>query len=318
MKKILITGITGFVGEYLAEHVSENGNIEIFGTYLSDESKKNFTLKDKVTLLKVDLTKSEEVESIFKRVQPDEVYHLAAKASVAESFIDPIHTLHNNIDSEVFLFEAILKANLLNTKVLVVSSSEVYGIVKQQDLPVNEEVSLHPANPYAVSKIAQDYLAFQYFISKKIPIIRIRPFNHIGPRQGEGFVVSSFAKQIASIEKGLQQPIMNVGNLDAKRDFTDVRDIVKAYTLILERGELGDVYNIGSGKSHSISEILDILVGFSKITITKKQDEALMRPSDLKNIVCDNTKIRKKTGWKPNIPLEQSLQDILDYWRSFT
>jgi GDP-4-dehydro-6-deoxy-D-mannose reductase len=203
----------------------------------------------------------------------------------------------------------------METKVLLVSSAEVYGHIRPDDLPVDEETPHRPANPYAVSKIAQDYLGFQYYLSYKLPIIRVRPFNHIGPGQKLGFVVSDFAKQVAEIEKGSQPPIIRVGNLEARRDFTDVRDIVKAYPLLLEKGEPGEVYNAGSGNSHSAKEIMEILLTLTTASVQVEQDPDRMRPSDIPEIRADITKIIEVTGWKPEIPFEQTIKDTLDYFR---
>ena len=316
MKKILITGASGFVGGWLAEHLASLGNAEIYGTYLTEESRESSPVRDKIHFLQADLSQKEAIEKIVTDVRPDEVYHLAALASVASSFKDPIGTFHNNIDVEIFLLESLRSAGLTNTRVLIVGSAEVYGYVRPEDLPIDESTPLRPANPYAVTKIAQDFLGLQYNISYKMPLIRVRPFNHIGPRQGLGFVVSDFAKQIADIEKKKQEPVIKVGNLDAKRDFTDVRDMVKAYSLILEKGIPGDVYNIGSGNSMQISEILDKLIGMSTVQIERQVDETRLRPSDVPEIVCNNTKIKNLTSWEPKISLDTTLKDTLDYWRN--
>ena len=181
---------------------------------------------------------------------------------------------------------------------------------------MDENTAFRPTNTYAVSKIAQDFLGLQYYISYRLKIIRVRPFNHIGPRQSAGFVVSDFAKKIADIEKGRMDPILRVGNLQAKRDFTDVRDMVRAYNFLIEKGEFGEVYNIGSGVSYSISEILDILLSFSKIKIKVEIDHSLLRPEDAQDRLCDNKKFVELTDWKPSIPIEKSLKDTLDYWRN--
>lgn len=315
MKKILITGSSGFVGTYLAQHLLELGQSEIHGTYLSDDSLLKSPVKDKITFHKVDLQNKEQTESLIQSVMPDEVYHLAAMASVPVSFKDPIGTFHSNIDAELNLFESLRKAELLQTKVLVVGSAEEYGYVTAEDLPVDELTPLRPSSPYAVSKIAQDYLGLQYNISYKMPIFRVRPFNHVGPGQGAGFVVADFAKQIAEIEKGKIEPVIKVGNMDAKRDFTDVRDMVKVYPLILEKGTAGDVYNAGSGMSHKIQEIMDVLLSLTTAKITIEKDPSKLRPSDIPEIVADSTKLMQATGWKPTISFEQTLKDTLDYWR---
>jgi GDP-4-dehydro-6-deoxy-D-mannose reductase len=208
------------------------------------------------------------------------------------------------------------KSNLLNSKTLVVASAEVYGSVKKEDLPMNEETSLNPTNPYAVSKLAQDFLGRQYFLSYGLKAVRVRPFNHVGPGQAPIFVVSAFAQKIVEIEKGKRKPILPVGNLEARRDFTDVRDVVKAYSLLMEKGEFGEVYNIGSGVSYKISQILEMLLSFSSAKITINVDKSLFRPIDDPELVCDPLKINKLTGWKPEIPIEKTLKDTLDYWRN--
>lgn len=316
MMKILITGASGFVGGHLAEHLLTIADYEIHGTYLSDESLQESLVKDKITFHKTDLQQKEQVTALIQEVKPDRIFHLAAQANVPISFKDPVQTFHANIDSEVYLLEALRNENLTNTRVLIVGSSEEYGYVKPEELPVTETTPLRPANPYSVSKIAQDYLAVQYNISYNMPLIRVRPFNHIGPKQKTGYVVTDFAKQIADIEKGVIEPVIHVGNLEAKRDFTDVRDMVKAYTLLLEKGQPGEVYNIGSGVSHKIQGILDTLLSLSTAKITVTVDQSKLRPSDVPEIVCDNTKIKEVTGWHPEIAFEQTLKDILDYLRS--
>ncbi len=317
MTKVLITGITGFAGSFLAEHLLSQSDVEVAGTFLAENSINNVAnIKDKLDLVKLDLTQKDAIESLIAQKRPDVIYHLAAVASVAASFKDPVTTFNNNVDAELFVLESLRKENLMNTKVMVISSAEVYGYVRPENLPLNEDAPLRPGNPYASSKVAQDFIGLQYALSYKMPIIRVRPFNHIGPRQAPGFVVSDFAKQIADIEKGKQEPVVKVGNLDAKRDFTDVRDMVRAYALLMEKGQSEEVYNIGSGTSHKIQEILDTLIGLSNTKITVETDLQKLRPSDIPEIVSDNTKILDTTGWKPEISLEQSLKDTLDYWRN--
>lgn len=316
MKKVLITGASGFAGGFLAEHLLTSGNYDIFGTYTSDESLERSPVKEKIQFKKVDLQNRDQITSVLAEIKPEYIYHLAAQANVFASFKDPITTFHANIDSQVNLFEALRQLDLLGIKVLVICSSEEYGYLKPEDIPVKETAPLRPANPYSVSKVAQDYLAFQYNLNYKMPIIRARPFNHIGPRQKTGYVAADFAKQITDIEKGRQEAVIKVGNLDAKRDFTDVRDMVRAYPMLLEKGISGEVYNVGSGTSHKIREILDIMLSHARIAIKEEVDPNKLRPSDVPDIVCDNTKFTQLTGWKPEIPLEQTVKDTLDYWRN--
>lgn len=315
MKKILITGASGFVGTYLAQHLLQLGNAEIHGTYLIDESREKSSVKDSITFHKADLTNKDVVERLIKEVLPDEIYHLAAIANVAVSFKDPVATFHANIDSQFYLLESLRSNNMLTTKVLVVGSAEEYGMVKTEDLPLDEKTELRPASPYAVSKVAQDMMGIQYFLSYKMPIYRIRPFNHVGPGQGLGYVVSDFAHQIAQIEKGKEEPVIKVGNLEAKRDFTDVRDMVKLYPLLLEKGVPGEVYNAGSGTSRKIQDILDSLLSMSKTKIEVEKDPTKLRPADIPDIVADSTKVQEATGWKPEISFGTTLKDTLDYYR---
>ena len=304
MKKILITGITGFVGNHLKDLLTSS-DYEVHGTSLSQESKEN-----NIQIHKVNLLDEKEVNSLIESLSPDYVIHLAALSSPKKSFENPKEFLQNNTDAQLNLLLAILNAKI-NPRVLIISSGEIYG--SQEKLPINETAPLYPTSPYSVSKITQDYLALQYFFSENMDIVRVRPFNHIGPGQSDEFVVSSFAKQIAEIEKS--GGIVKVGNLSAKRDFTDVRDMVKAYLLLLEKGESGEVYNIGKGESYEIKFILDTLISLSGKDIQTEVDKARLRPIDIPDIICDNTKINEATGWKAEIPIEKTLQDTLDYWR---
>lgn len=310
--KVLITGASGFVGSHLIEYLQSLGGHEIFGTYRSHQPEKK---AEAVQFLKVDLQNKDEVLTTFRNIMPEWVFHLAAQAHVGESFKNPLETITNNISGELNVLEALKDLNLQNTRVLIVSTAEVYGMVRPEDLPMHENTPHRPANPYAVSKIAQDYLAFQYSLSHNLDIIRVRPFNHIGPRQSNKFVVAQFASQIAEIEKEKREPVLRVGNMEAKRDFTDVRDIVRGYHLLMQKGEKSEVYNLGSGVSYSIDEILRILFSFSDRSIRTEPDDSLLRPIDTPEIRADITKITDKTGWKPEIPLEQTLKDTLEYWR---
>jgi GDP-4-dehydro-6-deoxy-D-mannose reductase len=309
MKRALITGINGFAGTHLNNLLVENG-YEVFGTV--KPSKESSLDKN---LFSVDITDFEELKEVIDTVSPDFIYHLAALTSPAQSFKDPSTTITNNIEGQLNILEAVKQLQLMQTRVLVVSSAEVYGAVKENELPNNENTPLRPLSPYAVSKIAQDFLGYQYFHSQNVKTIRVRTFNNIGPHQAPFFVVPSFAKQIAEIEKGLQEPILKVGNLNAKRDFTDVRDVVKAYTLLMEKGEYGEVYNVGCGRSYKIRDILDMFLSLSQIKIIVENDPERMRPGDIEELRCDYDKLYKATGWKPEVSIETSLQDTLDYWR---
>lgn len=304
MKKILITGITGFVGNHLKDLLN-NSKYEVHGTSLSTENQEG-----KVHIHKVNLLDEENVFNLVKDLRPDLVIHLAALSSPKKSFENPKEFLQNNTDAELNLLLAIKKSET-NPRILIISSGEIYG--SQEKLPINEEAPLFPTSPYSVSKITQDYLALQYFLSENMDIIRVRPFNHIGPGQSDEFVVSSFAKQIAEIEKS--DGVVKVGNLSAKRDFTDVRDMVKAYMLLLEKGKSGEVYNIGRGTSYEVKFILDTLIALSGKEIKTEVDKSRLRPIDIPDIICDNTKIHEAIGWTPEIPIEKTLQDTLDYWR---
>jgi GDP-4-dehydro-6-deoxy-D-mannose reductase len=314
MKKVLITGITGFAGSYLSDYLLKQNNYRVSGTYLNDESLLNLENKDSINLYKVDLLDPEATNKLVQYEKPDYLFHLAALTSAKKSFSSPRETFVNNVSGQINLLESIVKSGFQDTKILVVSSAEVYGLVSKEDLPIDEETPFMPTNPYSVSKLSQDFLGLQYFLSHKLNIVRVRPFNHVGPRQSPHFVVSAFAKRIVEIEKG-KEAVMKVGNLESKRDFTDVRDMVKAYGLILEKGDIGEVYNIGTGKAYKISDILDILLHMSTTQIDVKIDETLLRPSDTPELLCDNTKFVSKTGWRAEYSIEETLQTILDYWR---
>ncbi len=316
-RKVLITGITGFAGSFLAEHLLAQKEYIISGTYLTSASLANVVhIKKDLNLVLINLLDKDKVFELVSKIKPDLIFHLAALSSPSDSFKSPAETITNNVAAQVNLLEAVRLKNLINSRILITSSADIYGVVSEKDLPIDESTPFMPANPYAVSKITQDFLALQYFISYKLNIIRVRPFNHIGPRQAPGFVVSDFAKRIAQIETVAEKPILRVGNLNAKRDFTDVRDMVDAYILALEKGSVGSVYNIGSGKAYSIEEILNILLSMAKVKITVEVDSKLIRPSDTPKLICNNNKFMQTTGWKPTIPIEQTLKDTLDYWRN--
>ncbi|MCL4353078.1 GDP-mannose 4,6-dehydratase [Patescibacteria group bacterium] len=315
-KRVLITGISGFAGSYLAEFLNKSNQYEISGTYLDEKSLVNLNfMKDKVTLHQIDLLDKESLTDLIEKTKPDYIFHLAALSSPSYSFTDPLAVITNNINAQINLFETLRKSGLSETRVLVVSSADIYGDIAESKLPIDENTQLRPTSPYAVSKLSQDFLGLAYFLSYGMRIIRVRPFNHIGPRQSPGFVVSSIAKKIAEIEKNKIEPVLYVGNTKPKRDFTDVRDIVKAYGLIMERGMVGDVYNIGSDRSYKISDIINMMLALSGKKISVKTDPSLVRLGDPPNLICNSKKIRKITLWQPEIAIEKSLRDTLDYWR---
>jgi len=312
--RALITGIAGFAGSHLADFLLAETDLEVWGVVLEGDSGLG-ALNPRSQVVYGDLRDADVTRMILAQVQPDYIFHLAGQAYVPVSWHDPWPTLETNIRTQVNILAAAAALDL-DARILVVGSTDEYGRVRPEELPITEETPLRPDSPYAVSKIAQDMLGLQYHLSHGLKTVRVRPFNHIGPRQRDQFVASSFAKQIAEIEAGLRPPVVRVGNLEVKRDFTDVRDMVRAYWLILQHGQPGDVYNIGTGVAHSIREVLDILLSLSPVSIQVEPDPARFRPSDMLISVCDATRLRALTGWSPVIPLAQTLRDVLDFWRS--
>ena len=312
--RALITGIAGFAGSHLAEYLLSTTDWEVWGTIHRNQDNISH-LQERLTLRRVDLRSPAAVVALLAEAQPDRIYHLAGQAFVPASWRRPWETYETNIRNQLNLLEAIL-ATSCQPRVLIVSSNEVYGLVTPEDLPIDEETPLRPASPYAVSKIAQDMMGLQYHLNYDLFTVRVRPFNHIGPRQRPEFVAAAFARQLAEIEAGLRPPVLQVGNLQARRDFTDVRDPVRAYYLALEHGVAGDVYNIGTGTAHAIHELLDILCRLSPARVTVEQDPGRMRPSDVPVVICDAGKLRRQTGWQPRISFVESLQSILDDWRA--
>ncbi len=310
-KRALVTGAGGFVGKHLLTYLLAETDWHIYGNAHAASLHNN---DGRVRWVASDLTNKSETARMVDEVRPDVVFHLAAQSNVQQAFKDPEKTFTTNVIGQLNLLDA-LRECVPQTRILVVCSSEEYGLVRPEDIPIDEDTSFRPNNPYAVSKIAQDAMATQYFLSYGQQTIRVRPFNHIGPGQTEHFVTAAFANQIARIEAGLQEPVISVGNLDAERDFTDVRDTVRAYHLAITHGEPGEVYNIGSRLGYKMQWILDRLVSMSKIAVEVRRDPARMRPSDIPQLICNPAKFYSLTGWQPRIPIEQTLADILDYWR---
>ena len=314
--RALITGITGFAGSHLAEYLlAEHPDVEVFGTYRWRSRMDNVEhFRSRVKLLEADLRDYTSMYNALDRSRPDFIFHLAAQSFVPSSWTAPNETLTTNIAGQTNLFEAI-RSLRLDPVVQIACSSEQYGLVLPDEVPIKETNPLRPLSPYAVSKVAQDYLGYQYFQSYGLKAIRTRGFNHTGPRRGQVFVTSNFCSQVAAIELGLQEPVIRVGNLDAIRDFTDVRDMVRAYWLAVNHGKPGEVYNIATGNGIRIRELLDRIIALSNVEVKIEVDPDRLRPSDVEILIGDSSKFRADTGWEPRIPFEQTLRDLLAYWR---
>lgn len=314
--RILITGITGFVGSHLAEYIInlKQGH-EIFGISRWRSPKDNLAnIYDKVNLVDADLCDLPALIRHIKEIKPDVIFHLAAQSYVLTSFNSPVQTLWTNVIGTANLLEAI-RITEIDPVVHICSSSEVYGQVDEKNVPIKEDCPFRPASPYAVSKVGEDMLALQYWLSYKIKTIRTRMFTHTGPRRGDPFVMSFFAKQIAAAELNLSDPVLKVGNLESVRTFCDVRDAVRAYWLLVNKCKPGEVYNIGGNRTMTIREALDILLSFSKKKFRIEVDPRLIRPSDVTLQIPCIDKFRNETGWKPEIPIEKTFEDMLQYWR---
>jgi len=311
MRKVLITGIAGFAGSHLAERLIKR--YEVWGLHI-DADLSNLSGAKGARLVECDMTDYGKVAEVIGSLRPASVFHLAGQSLPAFSFDHPGETLKTNIFSTLNLFEAVAALSP-DTVVLNIGSADEYGDVDRGSLPVNEKAELRPLNPYAVSKVTQDLLAFQYWKSKGLKAVRARPFNHMGPRQSESFVTAEFAKRIAEIEAGrVREKTLMVGNLDAAKDFLDVRDVVAAYELLVEKGAPGEVYNICSGRAYRIRELAEKLLSFSTEKIEIVQDPAKKRPTDTIAIYGDNSRVRS-LGWSPKHTFDETLRSLLDYWR---
>jgi len=314
--RALITGITGFAGSHLAEYLlAEQPDVEVYGTHRWRSRMDNVEhLRSKVKLLEADLRDYTSMHAALERSRPDVIFHLAAQSFVPSSWTAPNETLTTNVSGQTNLFEAV-RALRLDPVIQIACSSEQYGLVLPGETPIKETNPLRPLSPYAVSKVAQDYLGYQYFQSYGLKVVRTRGFNHTGPRRGHVFVTSNFCSQVAAIELGLQEPVIRVGNIDAIRDFTDVRDMVRAYWLAVTRAKPGEVYNIATGSGIAIREMLQRLIALGNVEVTIETDPERLRPSDVEILIGDASKFKADTGWEPRIPFDQTLRDLLDYWR---
>jgi len=314
-ERALITGITGFVGSHLAELLLAKG-LEVYGTKRWRSKTENIEhIMGKLHLREADLRDGHSLFEVVREVKPDFVFHLAAQSFVPTSWRAPADTMETNAVGTINLLEAIRKLDI-DPAIQIAGSSEEYGLVFPDEVPIKETNPLRPLSPYGVSKVAADKLGFQYHRSYGMKVVITRSFNHTGPRRGEVFVTSNFAKQIVEIEKGLRDPVMSVGNMEAKRDFSDVRDIVRAYWLSATKCKFGECYNICSGTTRVIKDVLDILLKNGKVKDIKlEKDPSRMRPSDVQILHGNCDKIMEETGWKPEIPFEKTMTDLMDYWR---
>lgn len=321
--RALITGITGFVGSHLAEYILENyKGWEVIGLARWRSPKEHIEgILDKVEICYGDLTDYTSLYRLFSEYRPERVFHLAAQSYVDFSFIAPQNTLQCNVVGTCNLLEAVrsLKETSGYDPVIhICSSSEVYGQVRPDEVPITEENALRPASPYAVGKVGEDMLALQYWLSWQIKTIRTRMFTHTGPRRGEVFVVSNFAKQVAAIEADMQEPIIKVGNLESVRTFSDVRDAVRAYWLLVEKCRPGEVYNIGGNETMKIGDMLERLIELStRDDIKVEVDPKRLRPSDVTLQIPCIDKFQRETGWQPEIGFAKTLEDTLGYWRGY-
>lgn len=310
MKKALIIGAAGFVGGYLADYLREKQKMEVSVTKLSQEEFRGNS--DRVYNLNI--LNKEEIVSLLFEARPDYIFHLAAQSSVGVAWKNPSLTIDINIKGSVNVMDAVREL-YYKPRILLIGSGEEYGHIEKGETPIREENRLRPGNIYAATKVCQNMIGNIYAQAYDMEVMMVRAFNHIGPTQSPIFVVSDFCRQVAEIEKGMREPVMYVGNLNARRDFTDVRDVVEAYGLLAEHGKSGETYNVGRGEAVSIREILDMIIALSDRDIKIEIDKNKLRPVDVPIIEADISKISGLTGWKPRIPLRQTIEETLTYWR---
>ncbi len=315
-KRVLITGVTGFAGSHLVDYIlAEHPDVQISGIRRWRSRTENIGhFIDRIDLPECDLRDASSTRDLIDQVRPDWVFHLAAQSFVPTSFTAPTESLDTNVIGQLNLLEAIRRVGI-EPRIQIACSSEEYGLVHPEETPIKESNPLRPLSPYAVSKVSQDLMGYQYHESYGLDVVRTRGFNHTGPRRGPVFVCSDFAMQVADIEQGKREPVMYVGNLDAVRDFTDVRDMVRGYWMALESCEPGSVYNICTGAGFSIREVLDKLLAMSTADIEVRTDPKRLRPSDVPLLLGDSTLFQERTGWRPRIDFDTTLRDILEYWR---
>lgn len=309
MSKGLVIGAAGFVGSYLIDEMHSCG-MEAYATKLSHEQLQHEHAK----VYDLDILDKAAIVTLLLEIRPDYIFHLAAQSSVGLSWKDPGLTVDVNIKGSINVMDAVREL-YYKPRVLLIGSGEEYGHIRPGETPIREDNLLRPGNIYAATKACQNMIGSIYAQAYDMQLMLVRSFNHIGPGQAPMFVVSDFCKQVAEIEKGLREPVMYVGNLAAKRDFTDVRDVVRAYVKLIQQGAPGETYNMGSGHAVEIRKILDMIISLSESEIRVEIDPNKIRPVDVPIIEADITKLHELTGWEPQIGLEQTIRDTLDYWR---
>lgn len=309
MKKGLVIGAAGFVGNYLINEMCANG-MEVYATKLPQENLDN----SKAKIYDLDIMDKDAIVALLFEVRPDCIFHLAAQSSVGLAWKNPGLTIDVNVKGSINLMDAVREL-FYKPRVLLIGSGEEYGHIRPEETPIRETNLLRPGNIYAATKACQNMIGNIYSKAYDMELMMVRAFNHIGPGQAPMFVVSDFCKQVAEIEKGIKEPVMKVGNLAARRDFTDVRDVVKAYVALIEKGQAGETYNVGSGNAREIRAVLDLIISMSHVSINVEIDPNKIRPVDVPIIEADIRKINELTGWKPQIELEQTIRETLDYWR---
>jgi len=313
--RILVTGIAGFAGRHLTAYLAEKGNHEILGIDLNFKNFNSSGYFSKIKISETDLTDRESVLNIVKKFKPQQIYHLAAQSSVSYSWENPIETFRINVFGGINILEG-LKLFCPGCRILMACTAEEYGEIDNEHKSIDENFKIYPQNPYAVSKAALDFFSSVYYSAYKIPVFISRSFNHIGPGQSEKFACSDFARQIALIESGRQDPVIRAGNLESQRDFMDVRDAVRAYYYIINNGNEGQIYNVCSGRKRKISDLLEILLSMAKRSDIKvKIDRSRFRAIDVRIFYGDNSKLKAHTGWSPGYSIRTSLKETLDYWR---
>lgn len=323
-EKILITGTEGFVGSHMADFLLEKGTYEVYGIKRWNNSRlRNIRhLLDKIEFIECDITDPIAVRNLLKEVKPDKIFHFAAESAVAPSWNHPTHYMNVNYNGTVNFLDA-MKELGINPRFLIPGSGEEYGEIKEDELPINENTVLRPVNPYSVTKVAQDLIGYVYYKSYGLNVIRTRAFNHEGPRRDYFFGVSSYAYQIVKIEQGKQKPVIKVGYLDDKRNFTHVRDLVEAYYQAIKKCKPGELYVIGSEDPkhiHTFREVLNMLIQMSdldKNEIKIETESKFVRPTNVPRLIGDTSKFKKLTEWEPRIGFRKILEDMLEYWRDF-